>query len=118
MAKNREPHLKAERIQRKLTNHEITDRLATVPDWKLTDDGQAITRTYELPDFRGAIAFVNSVADLAQAQDHHPDIDIRYSKVTLVLTTHSEGGLTGKDLNLAKLIDEIASPAMQRRQRP
>jgi 4a-hydroxytetrahydrobiopterin dehydratase len=56
-----------------------------------------------------AIAFVNKVAALAEASDHHPDIDIRWNKVTLKLSTHSEGGLTGKDFSMARLSDGIIS---------
>jgi 4a-hydroxytetrahydrobiopterin dehydratase len=56
-------------------------------------------------DFEGAMAFVNHVAELAEAMDHHPDIDIRYSKVTLTLSTHDAGGLTGRDFALAGKIE-------------
>ena len=101
MPKKPQPHLKAERIQGLLNNAQITQAMKTVPGWTTTNRRKAITRTYKFPNFRAAMAFVNFVAELAEAQDHHPDIDIRYNKVTLVLSTHSEGGLTIKDFQLA-----------------
>jgi 4a-hydroxytetrahydrobiopterin dehydratase len=82
---------------------EVTRRLAEVPGWELV--GKEIRRQYTFPDFADAMVFVNRVAILAGKVDHHPDIDIRYNKVSLVLSTHSEGGLTNKDFDLAKGID-------------
>lgn len=69
--------------------------------------GEEIVKTYKLPGFPAAIAFVTQVAFLAEAADHHPDIDIRYNKVTLALTTHDSGGLTEKDFALAAAADEV-----------
>ena len=63
-------------------------------------------RTYKFPNFRSSLAFVAYVDELAEAQDHHPDIDIRYIKVTPTLSTHEVGGLSEKDFALAKLIDQ------------
>ncbi len=91
--------LKAERIQA---------LMRSAPGWRGKNRRKAITRTYKFPNFRAAIAFVNLVAELAEARDHHPDIDIRYNKVTLALSTHSAGGLTEKDFDLARLIDQTA----------
>ena len=71
--------------------------------WELKD-GQ-ISKLYKFKDFLEAMVFVSRVAQLAEAQDHHPDILIRYNKVTLTLSTHSAGGLTEKDFALARLID-------------
>jgi 4a-hydroxytetrahydrobiopterin dehydratase len=85
-----------------LREPEIQERLSRVPGWERR--GQAIRRTWAFADFRAAMAFVNRVADLAEAADHHPDIDIRYSKVTLVLSTHDAGGLTARDFALAESI--------------
>jgi 4a-hydroxytetrahydrobiopterin dehydratase len=85
-----------------LTETEIAERLARLPGWERR--GPQIRRTWAFADFRGSMAFVNTVADLAEAADHHPDIDIRYSKVTLVLSTHDAGGLTGRDFALAEAI--------------
>ena len=67
--------------------------------------GDALTRTYQFRNFVDAMEFVNRVASLAEGANHHPDIDIRYSKVTLTLSTHDAGGITANDLGLAKAID-------------
>ena len=66
-----------------------------------------LTCTFEFPDFAGAMVFVNKVATLAEELDHHPDFHIDYKKVTLELTTHSEGKVTAKDRELAERIDEL-----------
>ncbi|MCL4785548.1 MAG: 4a-hydroxytetrahydrobiopterin dehydratase [Verrucomicrobia bacterium] len=84
---------------------QIKAALKTVPDWKKT--GAAISRTFQFQNFVAAMKFVNAVAKLAEKAWHHPDIDIRWNKVTLTLTTHSEGGLTGKDFQLAKQFDRL-----------
>jgi 4a-hydroxytetrahydrobiopterin dehydratase len=91
---------------RRLKSERIQSRITTLPGWEV--EGEAIRRTYKLPNFRSALAFVQYVGELAEAQDHHPDIDIRYSKVTLTLSTHSADGLTDKDFRLAALIDSRA----------
>jgi len=88
-----------------LSDEQIARELDGVPDW--TRDGDAITRTAELDTFLAAVAFVNRVAEAAEEADHHPDIDIRYRKVRLELSTHSAGGLTGKDFALARRIDGL-----------
>jgi 4a-hydroxytetrahydrobiopterin dehydratase len=74
--------------------------------WELGET--SISYTFGFEDFLGAMRFVNQVAELAQKMDHHPDIDIRYSKVTLTLSTHDVGGITQKDIDLAGQIDAIA----------
>lgn len=79
--------------------------LARLDGW--SRDGDEIRRTFEFDSFVSAIAFVNRVADAAEAADHHPDIDIRYSRVTLALSTHSAGGLTRRDFALAGTIDSL-----------
>jgi len=89
----------------KLTSSQIKTALASVPDWK--KKGAAITRTYQFKDFPAAIKFVNSLARLAEKANHHPDIDIRWNKVTLMLSTHDAGGLTRKDFSLAKQFDAL-----------
>ena len=86
-----------------LAPEEITQSLKSAPGWE--QSGDSITRTYRLPGFRASLAFVAFVGELAEARDHHPDIDIRYSKVTLTLSTHSASGLTEKDFDLANRID-------------
>ena len=90
----------------KLTQSQIKAALPTVPKWK--KKGSAITRTCEFKDFVAAMKFVNAVARAAEKAWHHPDIDIRWNKVTLLLTTHDSGGLTEKDFALAKKFDGMA----------
>ena len=75
------------------------------PGWAL--DGETIRRTFEFSDFNGAMGFVVRVALLAETADHHPDIDIRWNKVTIALSTHSAGGLTSKDTDLARQIEAL-----------
>ena len=87
----------------KLTPPQIKSALATVPDWK--QNGDVIARTFQFKDFPAAIRFVNAVAEAAEKAWHHPDIDIRWNKVTLALSTHDAGGLTEKDFALAKEFD-------------
>ncbi|MFC2177181.1 4a-hydroxytetrahydrobiopterin dehydratase [Actinomycetota bacterium] len=72
-------------------------------DWSL--EGESISRTFVLRDFKESMAFVTQVALASEVADHHPDIDIRWNKVTVVLSTHSAGALTGKDTGLAAEFD-------------
>lgn len=81
----------------------VAQALRQLPGWERA--GAEITRTYRFRDFREALAFVNRVGELAERAGHHPDIDIRYSAVTLALTSHDAGGLSGKDFELARAID-------------
>ncbi|MEX1004099.1 MAG: 4a-hydroxytetrahydrobiopterin dehydratase [Acidimicrobiia bacterium] len=87
----------------KLTSEQLAALEATVPGWSL--DGDAIRRTYEFENFIEAMSFVTKVAILSEKANHHPDIDIRWNQVTLVLTSHDAGGLTEKDVDLASKID-------------
>jgi 4a-hydroxytetrahydrobiopterin dehydratase len=84
------------------TPAQITEGLATTPEWSL--DGGNLVRTFSFGDFREAMSFVNAVAALAERAGHHPDIDIRYNKVRLALSSHDAGGITEKDFQLAKEI--------------
>jgi 4a-hydroxytetrahydrobiopterin dehydratase len=88
-----------------LAENEIVTLLATTKGWERA--GDSITTTVTFPGFLDSIAFVNKVAELAEAADHHPDIDIRWNKVTLTLSTHSDGGLTAKDFDLAGKINAV-----------
>ena len=90
----------------RLTEEEIGEHLARVPEW--TQVGEAIGRTYSFPSFRAAMAFVARVGEAAEEADHHPDVDIRYRKVTLTLTTHDARGLTVNDFELAAVCDALA----------
>lgn len=87
-----------------LENEEIEQRLTELGDWHR--EGDEISKMYEFDDFATGIEFVNGVARLAERYDHHPDIDIRYNKVNLTLSTHSEGGLTNLDFTLANDIEQ------------
>jgi 4a-hydroxytetrahydrobiopterin dehydratase len=82
-----------------LSDDAVADALTRLPGWER--DGDAIVRTVKLPTFPAAIATVDDVADAAEDAQHHPDIDIRYNTLTFRLSTHSEGGLTAKDPDLA-----------------
>ena len=86
-----------------LSDPEIEQRLAELPGWQRS--GPAIHRTYRFGDFRAAMTFANRVAGIAEAQNHHPDILVRYREVTLTLSTHDAGGLTERDFRLARQID-------------
>ena len=88
---------------KKLNAAQINSALAAVLNWR--QNGDAIARTFQFKDFPAAIKFVNAVAEVAEREWHHPDIDIRWNKVTLVLTTHDAGGLTEKDFALARQFD-------------
>ena len=91
----------------KLTAPQIKSALATAPTWKRK--GSAIVRIFQFKDFVVAMKFVNAVAKLAEKAAHHPDIDIRWNKVSLLLTTHDSGGLTEKDFVLAAKCDAAAA---------
>jgi 4a-hydroxytetrahydrobiopterin dehydratase len=84
---------------------EIKSALKRVPAWEHAK--KAIERTFEFEDFTMAIDFVNSVAEIAEEEEHHPDIDVRYNRVTLRLSTHSAGGLTDADFDVAERIDTL-----------
>ncbi|HEY3762017.1 MAG TPA: 4a-hydroxytetrahydrobiopterin dehydratase [Verrucomicrobiae bacterium] len=86
---------------------QIVISLGSLPDW--SRNGEVISRTYQFKDFPAAVKFVNAIAEAAEQAWHHPDIDIRWNKVTLALTTHSAGGLTEKDFAFAKKADELAN---------
>lgn len=90
----------------RLSPREIHSALATVPGWSRRR--QALQRTFEFRDFVTAIRFVNAVARAAEKAGHHPDLDIRWNRVTLTLTTHDAGGLTARDFELARRCDAIA----------
>lgn len=90
----------------KLSAAQVEAGLTGLPDWH--GDGAAISRTFRFHDFSGSIDFVNAIAEIAESMRHHPDIDIRYNKVTLTLSTHDAGGVTQRDLDLAREADRRA----------
>jgi len=85
---------------------QITSALAALPQWKR--EGEIISRTFQFKDFPAAMKFVNAVAEIAEQTQHHPDIDVRWNKVSLALTTHDAGGLTEKDFALARQCDALS----------
>ncbi len=87
-----------------LDEEEIEQRLDELGDWER--EGDSIIKVFEFDDFPSAINFVTDVAHVAERYDHHPDIDIRYHNVRLSLTTHSEGGLTSRDFDVANEIEQ------------
>ena len=90
----------------RLSDLEIQRALGSLSGWSRR--GTVLTKTYAWPTFARGIEFVNQVARAADAANHHPDIDIRYSKVTCTLSTHDAGGITEKDLELAAEIERLA----------
>ena len=92
-----------------VSDTEVEAFLEAHPGWSRAND--EITQTYEFADFNEAFGFVSRVAMMSEKADHHPDIDIRWNKVTLALSTHSEGGLTAKDLDLADQFDGLVAEA-------
>jgi len=92
-------------VTKLLTENEIEQDLPALTGWSLA--GNAITRTFTLASFPAALVFASAVGHLAERADHHPDILIQYRKVTLTLSTHSAGGLTEKDFDLATDINAI-----------
>jgi len=87
----------------RLSDISIQRELGTLPGW--SRKGDVITKTFQFRDFLTGIDFVSAVAKAADAADHHPDIDIRYTKVICTLSTHSAGGITQKDLDMARKIE-------------
>ena len=96
----------------KMTESQVTEALVANPEW--TETGGAIQRTYQFKDFVDAMKFVNQVAEAAETAQHHPDILVRWNKVTLTLSTHDAGGITQRDFELASKSDAFyvkSSPA-------
>jgi 4a-hydroxytetrahydrobiopterin dehydratase len=91
-----------------LSDDEIHSGLEKLPGWERQDD--EIQKQYELASFPDAIAFVTRVGFLAEKANHHPDLDVRWRKVRVTLSTHDEGGITGRDLALAGEIEGVARP--------
>jgi len=90
----------------RLNDDEIEEKLADLEGWELQRN--EITRLFQFPGFPEAIGFVDAVAEIAEKAKHHPDIDIRWNKVRLRLSTHSQGGLTSLDFELAGKINSLA----------
>lgn len=89
-----------------LSDTEIETRLADLPGWDR--EGGAIVKAFDRGDFVGSVKFAESLVDPAEAMNHHPDLEISWSKVKVTISTHSEGGLTDADFDLAAKIDALA----------
>ncbi|MEX2177307.1 MAG: 4a-hydroxytetrahydrobiopterin dehydratase [Gemmatimonadaceae bacterium] len=89
-----------------LSDLEIRRGLASLPGW--TRKGKALAKTYSFARFGDGIRFVSQVAEVADGMDHHPDIDVRYTDITFSLSSHDAGGITQRDLDLAKGIEDAA----------
>jgi len=92
-----------------LSDIEIQRELNTLAGW--SRKGEAIVKTFEFPTFSHAIAWVNRVAEVADASNHHPDLDIRFRNVAVSLSTHESGGVTARDFTLARAMDTMTGPA-------
>jgi 4a-hydroxytetrahydrobiopterin dehydratase len=90
----------------RLSDIAIQRELSRLPGWARR--GDVLTKTFQFPAFLAGIAFVQRVAHAAEAMDHHPDLDIRYTRVTCTLSTHSAGGITALDLELAAQVERLA----------
>jgi 4a-hydroxytetrahydrobiopterin dehydratase len=88
-----------------LSDEEIQEALATLPDWEY--DGEVITKTFAWESFRDAIDFVNDVADLAEEENHHPDLEVYYDEVVVSFRTHSADAVTTRDVDLAQEIEAM-----------
>ncbi|VTS05893.1 4a-hydroxytetrahydrobiopterin dehydratase [Tuwongella immobilis] len=95
----------------KLQSDQIDALLPDVPGWSVSSDGRWLERKWSLPDFRKAVQWFQTIADLADAEDHHPDLHLTgYRKVRIAITTHAVGGLTENDFILAAKISELPLP--------
>ncbi len=91
-----------------LTKEQVAEHLPAVPEWKLTDDGKMIRRKYRFPDFVSAMAFLQKVGELAEQEEHHPDLHLTgYRNVAIELSTHAIGGLSANDFIVAAKIDRL-----------
>jgi 4a-hydroxytetrahydrobiopterin dehydratase len=91
----------------RLEEKEVEARLADLPGWERA--GEAIRREFDCGDFTGSVDFVNRLTPVAEEMNHHPDLAISWKQVTVTITTHSEGGLTAADFELARRIDGLAA---------
>ena len=90
---------------KRLTENEIAQRLHDLPHWEVKD--KKLTRAFSFDDFMGAIDFVNRIAQVAESEGHHPDLQVGWGRVVVELTSHDAGGLTAKDFKVASLIDKL-----------
>jgi 4a-hydroxytetrahydrobiopterin dehydratase len=93
----------------RLSDEQIEEQLSGLPGWQR--DGEAIRRQFELDDFKGSVDFVNRLTPEAEGMNHHPDLEISWNKVSVTISTHSEGGLTENDFELARKVDAVGGSA-------
>ena len=93
----------------RLSDEQIEEQLSGLPGWQR--DGEAISRQFELDDFKGSVDFVNRLTPEAEGMNHHPDLEISWNKVSVTISTHSEGGLTENDFELARKVDAVEGAA-------
>jgi 4a-hydroxytetrahydrobiopterin dehydratase len=93
----------------RLSDEQIEGQLSGLEGWKR--DGEAMRPQFELDDFKGSVDFVNRLTPEAEGMNHHPDLEISWNKVTVTISTHSEGGLTENDFELARKVDAVEGPA-------
>jgi 4a-hydroxytetrahydrobiopterin dehydratase len=89
-----------------LSDAEIADKLASLPGWER--HGGAISKGFRCGDFVGSVRFVESLVEPAEAMGHHPDLELSWDTVTVTISTHSEGGLTAADFELAEKVDALS----------
>jgi 4a-hydroxytetrahydrobiopterin dehydratase len=89
----------------KLSDIEVQRELGTLSGW--ARKGESLVKTFSFPTFMAGIVFVDRVALAAEKMDHHPDLDIRYTKISVTLSTHSAGGITGNDVALAREMEKL-----------
>jgi 4a-hydroxytetrahydrobiopterin dehydratase len=94
-------------VRQKLSDLEVQRALGGLPGWARR--GDTLTKTFQRRNFLEAMKLVNRVAEEAESRNHHPDIDIRYNKLTFTLSTHDAGGITQNDLDLGAAIEKLAS---------
>mgnify|MGYP005848925027 CR=1 FL=1 len=98
----------------KLDRNEIEQKLKKISkEWRLSEDGQSINRTFEFDDFKNAFAFMTAVALQAEDHSHHPDWHNVYNKVDITFSTHDAGGLTELDFEMAEFVDQVAAPFLK-----
>lgn len=96
-------------IEHRLTDASIRELLPQLPNWELVENGHALTRTFSFKDYYRTLSFVNALAYVANAEDHHPDLSVHYDRCVVRFSTHDVGGLSENDFICAAKADQLAS---------
>lgn len=96
-------------IEHRLTDASIRELLPQLPNWELVENGHALTRTFSFKDYYRTLSFVNALAHVANAEDHHPDLSVHYGRCVVRFSTHDVGGLSENDFICAAKADQLAS---------